>query len=256
MRILIVNDDGINAPGLTVAEEIAAEVGGATAEIWVVAPAVEKSGASHCVSYTTPMRVIEMGERRFAIEGYPADCAIAGICDLMPERPDLLLSGVNRGHNVAEDAVYSGTVAGAKEGSIQGVRSVSLSQYFAARDGDLFDAARVHGAEAVRKALALPWKADTFYNINFPPCVASETKGFKLAPQGTRGGAFRVEAQVSPNNRKYLWLAHSGGNMGDAGPDADCALCAEGWVVMTPMRPDLTDHALLADARAAFEAAE
>ena len=141
MRILIVNDDGINAPGLTVAEEIAAEVGGAGAEIWVVAPAVEKSGASHCVSYTVPMRVIEMGERRFAIEGYPADCAIAGICDLMPERPDLLLSGVNRGHNVAEDAVYSGTVAGAKEGSIQGIKSISLSQYFSAREGDLFDAA-------------------------------------------------------------------------------------------------------------------
>ena len=192
MRILIVNDDGINAPGLTVAEEIAAEVGGPNAEIWVVAPAVEKSGASHCVSYTTPMRVIEMGERRFAIEGYPADCAIAGVRDLMPNAPDLLLSGVNRGHNVAEDAVYSGTVAGAKEGSIQGIKSISLSQYFSAREGDLFDAARVHGAEAVRRALAL-----------WPSALACRVSQLRWSPRGEQSARRRSVGDAHGERRGW-----------------------------------------------------
>lgn len=258
MRILIINDDGINGPGLKVAEEIAAEVGGPGAEIWVVAPETERSGASHCVSYTAPMRVTKLAERRFCIEGHPADCAIAGIVKIMPERPDLLLSGVNRGHNVAEDAVYSGTIAGAKEGAIQGVRSVALSQYFAQGPDapeDLFEAARAHGADAVRKTLALPTGLDGFWNLNFPALTAAEVKGFTLAPQGRRGGAFRIEEMVAPNRRTYYWLAHGGANL-DAAADADCSLCAAGWITATPMRPDLTDHAVLEDAAAALEAAE
>lgn len=258
MRILIINDDGINGPGLKVAEAIAADVGGPGAEIWVVAPETERSGASHCVSYTAPMRVTELGERRFCIEGHPADCAIAGIVKIMPERPDLLLSGVNRGHNVAEDAVYSGTIAGAKEGAIQGVRSIALSQYFAQGPDapeDLFAAARAHGADAVRKAMALPTGPDGFWNLNFPARPADGVKGFALAPQGRRGGAFRIEETMAPNRRTYYWLAHGGGNS-EAGPEADCTLCAGGWITATPMRPDLTDYAVLADAQAALEAAE
>lgn len=258
MRILIVNDDGINAPGLAVAEEIAAELAGPDGEIWVVAPETERSGASHCISYTTPMRVTRLGERRFCIEGHPADCAIAGIVKILPERPDLVLSGVNLGHNVAEDAVYSGTIAGAKEAAIQGVRAVALSQYYSSgrdRPQDFFGASRAHGLAAVRKALEMPWGPDVFYNINFPPLPADQVKGVRLAPQGRRGSAFRLDEANATNGRRYYWLAHGGGNI-NAAPEADCALCANGWVTMTPMRPDLTDHALLAEARAKFEATE
>ncbi|QIE54629.1 5'/3'-nucleotidase SurE [Pikeienuella piscinae] len=258
MRILIVNDDGINGPGLKVAEEIAVEVAGPSGEIWVVAPETERSGASHCVSYTAPMRVTQLEERRFCIEGHPADCAIAGIVKLLPERPDLVLSGVNRGHNVAEDAVYSGTVAGAKEGAIQDVRSIALSQFFAAgldAPEDLFAAARAHGAATVRRVLALPTGPDVFYNVNFPARAADEVKGFRLAPQGRRGGAFEVQETIAPNQRRYFWLKHGGRNV-EAAADADCTLCANGWITATPMRPDLTDHALLAEAMAAHEAAE
>lgn len=258
MRILIVNDDGINAPGLRVAEDIAAELAGSEGEVWVVAPETERSGASHCISYTAPMRVTQLGERRFCIEGNPADCAIAGVIKLLPERPDLVLSGVNRGHNVAEDAVYSGTVAGAKEGAIQGVRSIALSQYFATGPGapkDFFAAARAHGAEAVRKTLKLPFDRDVFYNVNFPPVAPAAVKGFALAPQGRRGGAFTVQETVAPNSRRYFWLAHSAVNM-NAGPGADSTMCQQGWITATPMRPDLTDHDLLARAQASLEAAE
>ena len=150
MRILIVNDDGVNGPGLAVAEEIAAEVAGPDGEIWVVAPETERSGASHCISYVEPMRILEIGERRYAIAGHPADCSIAAIGALMPQAPDLVLSGVNRGHNIAEDAVYSGTVAGAKEAALQGVKAISLSQYFSTlphAPADMWAPARTHGAD-------------------------------------------------------------------------------------------------------------
>lgn len=259
MRILIINDDGVNGPGLAVAEEIAAEIAGADGEVWVVAPETERSGASHCISYVEPMRVGEIGARRFALAGYPADCAIAGVCALMPEPPDLVLSGVNRGHNVAEDAVYSGTVAGAKEAALQGVKAIALSQYFSAASGaplELFDPARAFGAETVRRVLAMPWGDDLFYNVNFPACPPEEVKGHVLAPQGRRPGrAFDVTKANAPSARRYFWLSHGGGNA-EAAPESDAALCADGWITITPMRPDLTDYDVLAAAQAALEAAE
>ncbi|WP_340108622.1 5'/3'-nucleotidase SurE [Pikeienuella sp. HZG-20] len=258
MRILVVNDDGINAPGLRVAEEIAAELAGPDGEVWVVAPETERSGAAHCVSYTAPMRVTQLGERRFCIDGYPADCAIAGIVKLLPDAPDLVLSGVNRGHNVAEDAVYSGTIAGAKEAAIQGVRAVALSQYFGTGPSapkDPFAAARAHGAETVRKVLTLPVDVHVFYNVNFPPLAPADVKGFTLAAQGTRGGAFHVQETIAPNQRRYFWLARASGDA-EPGLGVDFTLCANGWITATPMRPDLTDHAILAEARASLKATE
>lgn len=249
MRILIVNDDGINAPGLFVAQAIAEEVAGPDGEVWMVAPETERSGASHCVSYTTPMRLTQLGERTYHVSGYPADCTIAGIQTIMKDKPDLVLSGVNRGHNVAEDAVYSGTIAGAKEGAIQGVRSVAMSQYYGAALEDEFGAAKAHGAAVLRKVLELPWQDDVFYNVNFPSTTPDAVKGVTMAPQGRRGGAFRIEETTSPTNREFLWLAHGGGNS-NAAPDADCAMCADGWITITPMRPDLTAHDLMAAATA------
>lgn len=138
------------------------------------------------------------------------------------------------------------------------MRSIALSQYFASGPGapeDAFAAARAHGAETVRKVLALPGGQDVFYNINFPPLAADAVKGFKLAPQGRRGGAFTLQETIAPNRRRYFWLAHAASNL-NAGPGADSTLCAEGWITGTPMRPDLTDHDLLARAQAQLEAAE
>lgn len=257
MRILIVNDDGINGPGLAVAEQIAAELIGADGEVWVVAPETERSGASHCISYVEPMRVAEIGPRRFAIAGYPADCAIAGICELMPKRPDLVLSGVNRGHNIAEDAVYSGTVAGAKEAALQGIRAIAMSQYFSAlphAPAEMFAPSRALGADVVRKVLAMPWTGDRFYNVNFPAYEPDAVKGVAIAPQGRRPGrAFEVKPADSPSYRKFLWLSHAGGNA-QADPESDAAKCADGWVTVTPMSPDLTDYNAIDAARAALEA--
>ena len=138
MRILITNDDGISAPGLKVLEAIAADIAGPEGEVWTVAPAFEQSGVAHCISYTHPMMVTEMGPRRWAAEGSPADCVLAGIHDVMSDTtPDLVLSGVNRGNNSAENALYSGTLGGAMEGSLQGIPSIALSQFLGPETRDL-----------------------------------------------------------------------------------------------------------------------
>ncbi len=153
MRILITNDDGINAPGLAVLQKIAEEVAGPDGEVWTVAPAFEQSGVSHCISYTHPTMIAQMDERRFAAEGSPADCVLAGVHDVMKDnRPDLILSGVNRGNNSAENALYSGTLGGAMEGALQGIQSMALSQYIGPKTlgaDDPFEASGKFGAEVV-----------------------------------------------------------------------------------------------------------
>src|SRR3569833_2340352 len=129
MRILISNDDGIHAPGLEACETIARAL---SDDVWVVAPETDQSGVSHSLSLNDPLRLREIDERRFAVKGTPTDCVIMGVRHIMAEKPDVIISGVNRGRNVAEDVLYSGTVAGAKEGTVLGIPSFALSQAFGA----------------------------------------------------------------------------------------------------------------------------
>src|SRR5574343_1314737 len=154
MRILITNDDGINAPGLQVLEEIATAIAGPMGEVWVVAPAFEQSGVGHCNSYTDPMMIAKLAPRRYAAEGSPADCVLAGIYDVLDgAKPDLVLSGVNRGNNSGENVLYSGTIGGAMEAALQGIPAIALSQFFGPEmDGltDPFETARRHGTDVVR----------------------------------------------------------------------------------------------------------
>lgn len=253
MRILITNDDGISAPGLAVAEAIGAELAGPGGEVWTVAPAFEQSGVAHCISYIRPMRLEPLGPRRFAVEGSPADCVMAAVYEVMKEAPpDLILSGVNRGHNVAEDTLYSGTVGGAMEAALQGFRAIALSQYLGPRNvEDPFAAARVHGAGVVRRILDVgiwedPHRYGVFYNVNFPPVPPAEVKGARATRQGHRPGAtFGVERQVAPNRRTYLWLVHAMGN-DSAEPGTDAREAHDGHVTVTPLRADLTAEDLVA----------
>ncbi|HEU0223765.1 MAG TPA: 5'/3'-nucleotidase SurE [Paracoccaceae bacterium] len=246
MRILITNDDGISAPGLAVAEAIAAEVAGEAGEVWVVAPVFEQSGVAHCVSYIRPMRLEPLGPRRVAVEGSPADCVMAALYEIMKGNPpDLVLSGVNRGHNVGEDTLYSGTVGGAMEGALQGLRAIALSQFYGAGTaGDPFGAARAHGADVVRRILAANiWEAHrygVFYNVNFPARPPAEVRGIRATRQGHRPKPlFGVAPQIAPNRRTYLWLASTEGNEA-ADPGTDAREGADGYVTVTPLRADLT----------------
>lgn len=254
MRILITNDDGITAPGLEVAEAIAAEIAGADGEVWVVAPAFEQSGVSHCVSYIRPMRIEHLAERRYAVEGSPADCVLAGLNEILAKSPpDLVLSGVNRGHNVAEDTLYSGTVGGAMEGALHGIPSVALSQYHApgaAASADSFAPARAHGAGVIRRLLAHGvWtgeRYDVFYNINFPALDPGAVRGLRATVQGHRDApTFGVAPQTAPNGRSFLWLTHGRGNAHTA-PGTDSRDCHDGYITVTPLTADLTAHGLVA----------
>ncbi len=249
MRILLTNDDGINAPGLKALEKIAWDLCGADGEVWVVAPAFEQSGVGHCISYTHPMMISKMGKHRYAAEGSPADCVLAGLHDILPERPDLVLSGVNRGNNSAENALYSGTLGGALEAALQGIPSMALSQYLGPENYEIdnpFEASESFGAEVLRKILKTDPKSQSgyrlFYNINFPPVPASGVLGTRVARQGFREGTnFSVEPHSSPSGRKFLWI--KGGNQRvETGEGTDAQLNLDGYISVTPMRADLTAH--------------
>ena len=250
MRILITNDDGINAPGLEVLTRIAADIAGPQGEVWTVAPAFEQSGVAHCISYTHPMMIMKLSERRYAAEGSPADCVLAGIYDVLQgARPDLVLSGVNRGNNCAENTLYSGTIGGAMEAALQGIPAIALSQFMGRETEDLndpFEAASVHGTATVRALLDKGlWDAGDyrlFYNVNFPPVAGAKVKGLKVAAQGYRHDTrFSVEPHLAPSGRKFLWIK-GGPQHTPTLPGTDVAVNLEGWISVTPMRADLTAH--------------
>ncbi|PQO24912.1 5'/3'-nucleotidase SurE [Rhodobacteraceae bacterium WD3A24] len=261
MRILVTNDDGINAPGLAVAEAIAAEIAGADGEVWTVAPAFEQSGVAHKISYTHPMMIAQLDTRRYAAEGSPADCVLAGLYDVLQgARPDLVISGVNRGNNAAENVMYSGTVGGALEAALQGLPAIALSQYFGPQTrglGDPFEAAADHGTRVVRalmdKAMWDTGDYRLFYNVNFPPVAASGVKGMRVTRQGYRKDTFfGVEPHISPAGKKFLWITGGPQHLPTAeGTDAHANLA--GYVSVTPMRADLTAHDALDEVRSRLE---
>lgn len=261
MRILITNDDGINAPGLKVLEAIAAEIAGPEGEVWTVAPAFEQSGVAHKISYTHPMMIAELGPRRFAAEGSPADCVLAGLYDVLDgTRPDLVLSGVNRGNNSGENVLYSGTLGGAMEAALQGLPAIALSQYLGPQNADeplQFDAARAHGVDLVRRLLERGlWDGDDyrlFYNVNFPPLPGTDVRGVRVSPQGYRRDAFfGVEPHMSPSGRKFLWIKGGPQHL-PTEPGTDVADNLAGYISVTPMRADLTAHDTVAELKERLE---
>lgn len=262
MRILVTNDDGINAPGLAVLERVAQAVAGPDGEVWIVAPAFEQSGVAHAISYTHPTMIAEMGPRRFAAEGSPADCVLAGLFDVMTDaRPDLVLSGVNRGNNAGENVVYSGTVGGAMEAALQGLPAIALSQFYGPANAGLddpFEAAAAHGAETVQRLLECgEWDAGSeyrlFYNVNFPPCGADAVDGLRVTRQGFRlGTGFSVEPHVAPSGRRFLW-ARGARQAVETGPGTDVTENLAMRITVTPLRADLTAHDRLEALRGRLE---
>ncbi|NNE53873.1 MAG: 5'/3'-nucleotidase SurE [Sulfitobacter sp.] len=253
MRILITNDDGIAAPGLEVLHRIATDLAGPDGEVWTVAPAFEQSGVAHCINYVHPTMMSEIGERRFAAEGSPADCVLIAVHEAMKDSPpDLVLSGVNRGNNSAENTLYSGTIGGAMEAALQGFPAIALSQYYGPANRDLvnpFEASAHHAGDVIRRILdSSPSESvdyPLFYNVNFPPVPATGVKGVRLAKQGRRPGVvFGTEPHLSPSGRRFAWI-RGGDQQVPASPGSDAAVNLEGYVSVTPMRADLTAHDMM-----------
>ena len=255
MRILVTNDDGIHAEGLEVAEHIARELA-PDGEVWVVAPQEEQSGASRSLSLASPIRLQRAGDRRYAVRGTPADCVILAVCRLMPHRPDIVISGVNRGQNVADDLTYSGTIAAAMEGAVLGIPSFALSQCYAPEHADAipWQVARAHGATAIRLVLEARERARTdgeprpepdacaLFNINFPDCDPGELAGFRITRQGRRAvNQLMVEERTDPRGRPYYWLGFRR-QVNNPHPGTDLFAIFNRLVSITPLKMNLTDE--------------
>ena len=241
MRILVTNDDGIHADGLAVCEAIAQSIG---AEVWTVAPESDQSGVAHSLSLNDPLRLREAGPQRFAVLGTPTDCVIMALKHIMPSPPDLILSGVNRGQNVAEDVTYSGTVAAAMEGTILGVPSIALSQAYGpgGRENIAWDCARQHAPALIKKVLEIGIDAGTLVNINFPNCQPAEVVGTRVTTQGQRDANFlRIEARNDGRMIPYYWIGFTRGQY-DLGHGTDLEALAEQHISVTPLRLNLTDE--------------
>jgi 5'-nucleotidase len=244
MRILVTNDDGIHGPGLVTLEKIAAQF---TDEVWTVAPETDQSGSAHSLTLSDPLRLREVGERRYALRGTPTDCVIMAVRHVMPSPPDLVLSGVNRGQNVADDIGYSGTVAGAMEGTVLGIRSIALSQATGpdSRLNPHYATAEALAPRIIQELLAETWPSGILYNLNFPAVPAERVTGFEVTVQGKRDQQFlAIDGRIDGRGMPYYWIAYSASRF-ETPLGTDIRAVAEGRVSVTPLRLDLTAHDLV-----------
>ena len=245
MRILCTNDDGIHAPGLQVVEQIARSL---SDDVWIVAPELDQSGVSHSLSLNDPLRLREVSPRHFAVRGTPTDCVIMGARHILGDKlPDLVLSGVNKGRNVAEDVVYSGTIAGALEGTILGFPSFALSQEFSieTRNAPLWETALKFGPDIIRKVIGAGVTRNTVINVNFPSCMPDDVKGIRITRQGKRNQGFlKIDRRHDGRGNPYFWIGFERAAMMDAPAEGtDLAALAARYVSVTPLRLDRTDEA-------------
>lgn len=241
MRILITNDDGIHAEGIEVLERIARTI---SDDIWVVAPERDQSGFAHSLSLSEPLRMRKLGERHYSVRGTPTDCVIMGVRHLLPEPPDLVLSGVNSGSNVADDVTYSGTVAGAMEGTLLGVRSIALSQgYTFMDDGRVvpWETVEKHAPALLRRLIELDLPKGTFLNVNFPNCTPDEVKGVEVTQQGKRIHGLWLEERADGRGFPYFWLRF-GREPEEFVAGTDLHALRADYISVTPLKLDLTAH--------------
>ena len=241
MRILLTNDDGIHAPGFAMLESIAA---GLSDDVWAVAPAEEQSGAGHSLTLTRPIRLRKHGERRYSVSGTPTDAVMLALAHVMKDHPpDLILSGVNRGANLAEDVTYSGTVSAAMEGALAGVRSIALSQVYAKEglgDEVPFAAAEAWAERVVRPLMEAPFTPGTLINVNFPAIAPESIKGIRVCRQGIRDyGRLRIIERTDPRGYRYYWFGLAP-TVETPGHVTDLEVVADGYVAVTPLYLDLT----------------
>ena len=249
-RILLSNDDGINAPGLAVLERIARTL---SDDVWVVAPETEQSAASHSLTLHLPLRLREIDERRFALDGRPTDCALLAINMLMRGRkPDLVLSGVNFGRNICDDVTYSGTIAVAMEATLLGVPAIALSQAVDGAGATDFAVAERFGAGLIRRLVGASWPETVLINVNFPACDPGAVTGVRVVPHGKRKIADDVCERVDPRGRTYYWIGPL--HETDAvDPGCDLAVLAENGIAVTPLHLDLTHLPTVQTLAAALE---
>ncbi|MBP2559256.1 5'-nucleotidase [Neorhizobium galegae] len=242
MRILLTNDDGIHAEGLAVLERIARKL---SDDVWIVAPETDQSGLAHSLTLSEPLRLRKVGDKHFALRGTPTDCVIMGIREVLPGKPDLVLSGVNDGANMADDVTYSGTIAGAIEGTLQGVRSFALSQAVRREDGRVvpWEVVESYAADLIGKLIDVDLPDGTFLNLNFPNCEPGDVQGVEVTSQGKLDFGLTIDAREDGRGKPYYWLRF-GERKGNFRDGTDIQALKENKISVTPLKLDLTDYSV------------
>lgn len=222
--------------------------------MWVVAPETDQSGLAHSLTLSEPLRLRQIDARHFALRGTPTDCVIMGVRHVLPGAPDLVLSGVNSGANMADDVTYSGTVAGAMEGTLLGVRAIALSQeYEYAGDRRIvpWETAEAHAPELIGRLMEAGWPEGVLLNLNFPNCAPEEVKGVRVTAQGKLSHDARLDERRDGRGFPYFWL-HFGRGKAPVADDSDIAAIRSGCISVTPLHLDLTAHKVRAELGAAL----
>lgn len=241
MRILLTNDDGVAAEGLECLERIARAL---SDDVWICAPELEQSGAGRGITLTDPLRVRRLDDRRFAVSGTPTDCVVIAVNDLMAEhKPDLVLSGVNRGHNIGEDVSYSGTVAGALQGMAMGIPSIALSQSLARFHDEVipyWETAEAFAPGIIQRLVETRWSPGVVMNLNFPNLPPDKVDAVEVTTQGFRDvGEMHAVRRTDLRGRSYYWMAFRGAEQ-QPQDGTDLRAIAEGRISVTPLHIDLT----------------
>jgi len=240
--ILVSNDDGIYAPGLKALEAALVPIG---AEVWVVAPDRQQSATSHSLTLHRPLRVEEVGVRRLAVDGTPTDCVNLAINGILPERPSLVLSGVNHGANLGDDITYSGTVSAAMEGRLLGVPAIAVSLVMNGDCGE-FDLAARFAARLAAFVLSNGIPPDTLLNVNVPDRPISKISGYMVTRQGKRRYGDAIVEKLDPRGKKYYWIG--GADLGFVPEEGtDCTAVDSGYISVTPLHLDLTNYASIGE---------
>jgi 5'/3'-nucleotidase len=236
-RILVTNDDGIHSEGLQILERTLLEVG----DVFVVAPAAEMSGASHSLTLSRPLRIRQIDNRHWTVDGTPTDCVTLALHQILKEDelPDVCVSGINHGGNLGDDATYSGTVAGALEATILGVPGIAIS--LVARDHFNFSDAARFALVAVRKILSEGLPDGTLLNMNVPQ---GEIKGVKVTRQGIKNARPVITEHIDPRGKPYFWIGEQYFRS-NAEDGTDYRAIEQGYVSITPLKSDMTDHGAL-----------
>jgi len=251
-RILLVNDDGIHAKGIELLEELVRQF---TDDVWIVGPDEQRSGASHSVSLSLPVRVRKLGDKRFAVKGTPTDCVLMAAWEIMAETPpSVVISGINHGENLAEDITYSGTTGPAIEAALLGIRSISMSQVYPFHLGlpPCFDTARQFAPQVLEQLLSCPWEKGSFVNVNFPGVAPEEVAGVRITTQGQRlPGSFRPMPGRDGSGAAYYWVKIAY-DIGDPHMSTDLAAIRDKAVSVTPLQLDMTAHSFAQNLKPLF----
>ena len=241
-RILIANDDGIHSAGIKLLETLARTI---SDDVWVCAPEMEQSGASHSLTIHRPLRAKKYDERHYSVDGTPTDCVMLAMNHILKDRrPDLVLSGINHGANIGDDVTYSGTIAAAMEATLLGLKAIALSQNVDEDKPISFAVAESRGADLIRRLMSTEWPENVMLNVNFPSGAPDQVRSVRVVPHGKRKLGDDLRERFDPRGRSYFWIGPLRTET-ETDPDTDIGVLMSGGISITPLCLDLTHRASL-----------